>query len=64
MRSYTIHTFKTGVLSGTLNPERLKEALNEHAARGWKLARTIQERRRVWLFFSREAHFIIFERED
>lgn len=64
MRNYTIHAFKTGIFSGALNPEKMKEVLNEHANRGWKLARTIRERKRVWLIFSREAHFMIFEREN
>lgn len=63
MRTYSIYTYKTGVFSGTLNPEKMLEVLNEHASRGWTLSRTIRERRRVWLFFSREAHFLIFEKE-
>ena len=64
MRNYTLQTFRPGLFSGTLNPDKLKEVLNEHAARGWKFTRAIRERKRVWLIFTREAHFLIFEREN
>lgn len=42
--------------------ELLQDLLNRRAEKGWKLARTIKEERRGFLFSRREAHFLIFER--
>lgn len=62
--TYKVHTLTTGLFSGNLNPTRLEAALNEHAAQGWKFARSIHETKRAWLIFSREVHFLIFERSQ
>lgn len=63
MLAYSIHTFKTGLFSGALDPKKLEETLNAHARTGWRLARTIHEQRRVLLLFTREMHVLIFERD-
>lgn len=63
MKDYLVETITTGFFSGTLKANKLNVALNRRAAEGWRLARTIHERRRVFLFFSREAHYLIFERD-
>ncbi len=63
MKSYTIHSFHTGFLGGSLNPKKLQSILNNHAKKGWRLARTIKESKRILLIFHRETHFLIFERD-
>ncbi len=62
MKSCQIVTFTTGIFSGALNPRKLQDTLNTHAKEGWCYARSIHETRRVFLIFSREVHFLIFER--
>jgi hypothetical protein len=57
---YHVEPFHTGFFSGTLNQDQLKKVLNTKGEQGWRLDRIISERRRVLLFFSREAHFLIF----
>ena len=63
MKDYFVETVTTGFFSGTLKAAKLNAALNKRAAEGWRLARTIHERKRVLVLFSRESHFLIFERE-
>ena len=63
MKDYLVETVTTGFFSGTLKAAKLNAALKKRAAEGWRLARTIHERKRVLLLFSRESHFLIFERE-
>lgn len=63
MKLYHVDNVTTGFFSGTLNAKKLNTALNNRSAEGWRLARTIHERKRVLLFFSRVSHFLIFERE-
>ena len=60
---YEVDVLKTGLFSRTLDPRQLTDALNNRAAQGWMLARTIKEERRGLLFTRREAHFLIFQRE-
>lgn len=57
---YDVVPFYTGIFSGTLNESKLKAILNDHGQKGWKLERTVSERRRVLFFFSREVHFLVF----
>jgi hypothetical protein len=63
MKDYLVETVTTGFFSGTLKAAKLNTALNKRAAEGWRLARTIHERKRVLVLFSRESHFLIFERD-
>lgn len=48
--------------SGTLDPKRLTDVLNRRHQDGWKFTRSITSSSRVWLFFKREAVFLIFEK--
>lgn len=63
MPRYTVVTIANRFFSGTLDPAKLAQILNEHAAQGWRLARNVQDRKRVLLFFSRAVHYFIFERD-
>lgn len=63
MKEYIVVPYLTGCLSGTLDEKKLEKTLNQYAAQGWRLSRTIHETRRVWLFVQREAHFLVFERD-
>jgi hypothetical protein len=63
MKDYLVETVTTGFFSGTLKAGKLNSALNKRASEGWRLARIIHERKRVLLLFSRESHFLIFERD-
>lgn len=59
-QSYHVEFFKTRFFSGTVDAERLKKTLNHWGSSGWVLERTIHEKKRVFLFFSREVHILIF----
>lgn len=63
MATYKVIKFDTGFFSGTLNPKKLEAQLNDHAAEGWRLARTIHETRRSWVLFSRETHFLVLVKD-
>lgn len=58
--TYHVEFFKTRFFSGTVDAERLKKTLNRLGQEGWMLERTIHERKRVFLFFSREVHILVF----
>jgi len=58
--SYHVEFFKTRLFSGTVDADRLKKTLNRLGEQGWLLERTIAERKRVFLLFSREVHILIF----
>ncbi len=64
MKQYMVVPYFTGCMSGTINETKLTGALNENAARGWVLRTTIHETKKVWGIFSRESHFLIFERDQ
>jgi hypothetical protein len=63
MKQYLVESVTTGFFSGTLNPQKLQNALNQRGAHGWRLVRTIHETKKILVFFRREAHFVIYERE-
>lgn len=46
-----------------VDPERLTDFLNRHAAQGWRVRTLERENRRALLFFNREAFVILLERE-
>ena len=52
MKDYLVETVTTGFFSGTLKAAKLNSALNKRAAEGWRLARTIHERKRELLLFA------------
>lgn len=62
-RGYKVVVLTTGCFSGTLDPNRLQKALNDGAKGGWKFSKSIHEQKRILLLFSREAYFLIFERD-
>jgi Domain of unknown function (DUF4177) len=61
---YAVDLVLTRFWSRTLPPQRLERALNDRATQGWKFSRSITEKRRKFLIFTRDAHFLIFERPD
>ena len=46
-----------------VDPERLTDFLNRHAAQGWRVRTMERENRRALLFFNREAFIVLMERE-
>jgi len=60
--AYEVETISPRFWTGTLSQKRLQEVLNGRASSGAKLAWTITDARRKWLFFKRDTHFLIFER--
>lgn len=63
MKQYLIKPVTTGFFSGSLSEKKLQDFLNQHGTQGWKFVKSIHEKEKVLLFFSREAHFVIFERD-
>lgn len=63
VKQYLVLPFYTGCLSGGLDEKKLTGALNERAAQGWTLQWSIHESKRVFLFFQRESHFLIFVKD-
>ena len=57
---YIVYPLTTGFFSGTLNPKKLQEALNQHSQQGWIFDKSIHETTKIFGIFSREAHFLIF----
>jgi hypothetical protein len=64
MKQYIVRPVTTGFFSGSLSESKLQDFLNEHGAKGWKFLKSIHETRKIFGIFSREAHFVIFERDD
>ena len=63
MVEYHVIPLTTGFISGTLSDKKLQTALNKEADHGWHLVRSIHEHKKVFGIFSRESHFLVFERE-
>lgn len=64
MKKYLTIPFYTGCMSGSLDEKKLTGTLNEYASQGWRLAKTINETKKVYFFFHRETHFMIFEKDE
>jgi len=66
---YKVLVYQEGLLGSILlgeskvDPKRLEEFLNEHAAKGWRVKTMERENRRSLLLFNREAFVIVMERE-
>jgi len=60
--NYKVVVLTTGCFSGTLDPGKLQQTLNKEATGGWRFARSIHEQKKILGIFSREAHFLVFER--
>ena len=56
--------FKPRLFSGTIDPALLEATINIKAGEGWRFVRSIAERKRSLLLFSREVQFLVFERDD
>jgi hypothetical protein len=69
MKEYKAHIFREGLLSSLffgqskINADQLTNELNLLAREGWRVVSMERERRRMLLFFSREAFLIILERD-
>jgi hypothetical protein len=64
MKEYLVVPLTTGFFSHSLDETKLQKFLNKHAQQGWRFVRSIHETKRVYGgLFSREAHFVIFERD-
>ncbi len=63
MKEYLVSPVTTGYLSGALDPRKLQDLLNAHGRQGWKFVRSIHETKKSFLFFGRDAHFVVFERD-
>jgi hypothetical protein len=63
MKDYKVVPFRTGCVSGALHENQLQQTLNQYGDQGWTLTKTIHETQKVFVFFQREAHFLIFERD-
>lgn len=64
VKEYLIKPVTTGLFTGNLSERKLQDFLNQHAKQGWKFVRSIQETKKVWGIFAREAHFVVFERDN
>jgi hypothetical protein len=63
VKNYIVHAYKTGFFTGTMNEKTLEQVLNHYAQQGFRFVRSIHEEKKSFLFFKREAHLLIFERE-
>lgn len=61
---YEVEVLRSRAFSGTLPERKLVEILNNRAANGWELVRTVTAQSRLLLLFSRTSVFLIFQRID
>lgn len=64
MKRYKVVPLTTGCITGNLDPEKLERAINNFAEKGWEFERSIHETKRILGIFKREAHFLIFSKEQ
>lgn len=69
MKEYKVHVYQESLLGSMLlgqskvDPERMTRSLNELADAGWQVKGMEREKRRMLLFWSREAFLFILERD-
>ena len=69
MKEYKAIIYQEGMLGSLLlggskvNPVKLSEFLNKNAKEGWRVVTMEKDKRRMLLFFMREAYVIVLERE-
>ncbi len=63
MKEYIVKPVTTGFFSGSLSEKKLQDFLNQHAGQGWRFVKSVHESKKVFGIFSREAHFVVFERD-
>jgi hypothetical protein len=61
-RQYKVSVLTTGCFTQTLNPMKLQQTLNQETQGGWQFVKSIHEEKKILGIFSREAHFLIFEK--
>jgi hypothetical protein len=59
---YLIYTMTTGYFTGAMDPVKLQKILNHHADHGYRFVKDFHEETKYFFFFTREAHFLLFER--
>jgi len=64
MKEYLVEPVTTGFFSGSLSERKLQDFLNSKARHGWRFVRSVHESKKVMGIFSREAHFVVFERDE
>jgi hypothetical protein len=69
MKEYKAIIYQEGMLGSLflggakVNPVKLSEFLNRNAKEGWRVVTMEKDKRRMLLFFMREAYVIILEKE-
>jgi hypothetical protein len=64
MPQYKVRTIAGGCITGNLNPNKLESLINVECQGGWRLSRSLVDQQRFLLLFSKNTHFLVFERED
>jgi hypothetical protein len=64
MKEYLVEPVTTGFFSGSLSQRKLQDFLNSKARHGWRFVRSVHESKKVMGIFTREAHFVVFERDQ
>ena len=62
MIEYKVKPLKTSLFTGTLDATKLEKELNRTSTEGWEFVRSIHESKKTFLFFKREAHFLVYKR--
>ena len=69
MKQYKVVIYQESALSSMLlnaakvDPVRVTEFLNRNAQQGWRVVTMEKDRRRLFLFWEREAYVVILEKE-
>ncbi|MCV6608818.1 MAG: DUF4177 domain-containing protein [Campylobacterales bacterium] len=69
MKEYKIFVYQEGWLGSLflgqskVDPVKLTDSLNEQAKEGWKVITVEREKRRMFVFFAREALIYTLERD-
>lgn len=69
MKQYKVVIYQESALSSMLlnaakvDPVRFTEFLNRNAQQGWRVVTMEKDRRRLFLFWEREAYVVILEKE-
>ena len=69
MKQYKVVIYQESALSSMLlnaakvDPVRFTEFLNRNAQQGWRVVTMEKDRRRLFLFWQREAYVVILEKE-
>lgn len=70
MKEYKVVIYQEGALSSMLlgaakvDPIRFSEFLNKNAQQGWRVVTMEKDKRRLFLFWQREAFLVVMERDS